>query len=66
MDDDFMKNGNNENVMYNGQLAKYRQNEELKQMLLLTKQAKLVHFSRGGSIVFYDTMKIRKLLEKES
>lgn len=66
MDDDFMSNGNNEDVMYNGQLAKYKQNPELKQMLLLTKQAKLVHFSRGGSIVFYDTMKIRKLLEKEA
>ena len=65
MDEDFMKNGNNEKVMYDGQLAKYQQNTELKNMLLLTKQAKLVHFSRGGSIVFYDTMKIRKALEKE-
>jgi len=65
MDEDFMKNGNNEKVMYDGQLAKYQQNPELKNMLLLTKQAKLVHFSRGGSIVFYDTMKIRKALEKE-
>ena len=65
MDEDFMKSGNNEKVMYDGQLAKYQQNPELKKMLLLTKQAKLVHFSRGGSIVFYDTMKIRKALEKE-
>ena len=65
MDDDFMMNGKNEDVMYNGQLAKYKQNPELKQMLLLTKDAKLVHFSRGGSIVFYDTMKVRKLLRNE-
>jgi len=65
MDDDFMKNKNNEKAMYDGQMAKYKQNPELKQMLLLTKQSKLVHFSRGGSIVFYDTMKIRKTLEKE-
>ena len=65
MDEDFMKNGNNEKVMYDGQMAKYKQNPELKNMLLLTKEAKLVHFSRGGSIVFYDTMKIRKVLQKE-
>ena len=65
MDEDFMMNGKNEDVMYNGQLAKYKQNPELKQMLLLTKDAKLVHFSRGGSIVFYDTMKVRKLLRNE-
>lgn len=66
MDEDFMMNGKNEDVMYNGQLAKYKQNPELKKMLLLTKDAKLVHFSRGGSIVFYDTMKIRRLLRNES
>jgi len=66
MDDDFMMNGKNEDVMYNGQLAKYKQNPELKKMVLLTNDAKLVHFSRGGSIVFYDTMKIRKLLRDES
>jgi len=66
MDEDFMMNGKNEDVMYNGQLAKYKQNPELKDMLLLTKDAKLVHFSRGGSIVFYDTMKVRKLLRNES
>ena len=66
MDEDFMMNGNNEDAMYKGQLAKYQQNDELKKMLLLTKDAKLVHFARGGSIVFYDTMKIRKLLQKQA
>ena len=65
MDEDFMKNCNNEKVMYDGQMAKYKQNPELKNMLLLTKEAKLVHFSRGCSIVFYDTMKIRKVIQKE-
>jgi predicted NAD-dependent protein-ADP-ribosyltransferase YbiA (DUF1768 family) len=66
MDEDFMMNGKNEDVMYNGQLAKYKQNPELKKMLLLTNDAKLVHFSRGGSIVFYDTMKVRQMLRNEA
>lgn len=66
IDEDFTMNGKNEDVMYNGQLAKYKQNPELRKMLLLTNDAKLVHFSRGGSIVFYDTMKVRKLLRAES
>tara|TARA_R110002012_G_scaffold94442_5_gene228703 strand:+ start:2259 stop:4358 length:2100 start_codon:yes stop_codon:yes gene_type:complete len=65
MDEGFMMNRKNEDVMYNGQLAKYNQNTGLKKMLLLTKDAKLVHFSRGGSIIFYDTMKIRKRLQKQ-
>jgi predicted NAD-dependent protein-ADP-ribosyltransferase YbiA (DUF1768 family) len=66
MDNDFMLNNKNQDVMYNGQLAKYKQNPDLKQMLLFTNNAKLVHFSRGGSIVFYDTMKVRTLIQNET
>jgi predicted NAD-dependent protein-ADP-ribosyltransferase YbiA (DUF1768 family) len=63
VDDDFMLNGYNEDVMYNGQLAKYTQNDNLQKMLLSTKSAKLVHYSRAEIIVFYDTMKVRKYLQ---
>ncbi len=64
-DEDFMLNNNNEDVMYNGQLAKYSQNEDLKKMLMLTKTAKLVHYSHKETIVFYDTMKVRKYLQNK-
>lgn len=61
MDSDFMNNKNNEKVMYKAQYEKYNQNKELKDMLLLTKDAKLTHIIRGSeNIVFWDTMKIRE------
>ena len=42
--------------MENGQRAKYIQNKTMKEILLLTKNAKLVHFSRGKSpIIFYES-----------
>ena len=48
-------------VMEKGQYAKYSQNEDLKKMLILTKDAKLQHFVRGCKpVVFHDTMKLRK------
>ena len=61
MDSDFMNNKNNENIMYKAQYEKYRQNEELKNMLLLTNDSKLTHIMRGSdNITFWDTMKIRQ------
>ena len=49
--------------MEDGQRAKYMQNEKEKKILLLTKKAKLQHFTRGNPpIVFYDTMRIREEL----
>ena len=45
MDEDFMEN--KFKVMEKGQYAKYSQNEDLKKMLILTKDAKLQHFVRG-------------------
>lgn len=59
MDDDFLIN--KFKIMEKGQYAKYSQNEDLKQALLLTKKAKLQHFVRGCKpVVFHDTMKLRK------
>jgi hypothetical protein len=46
------------------QMEKYKQNEELQRMLLLTKDSKLTHFSRGNPpIVFTETMEIRDELK---
>ncbi|MAR51414.1 MAG: hypothetical protein CML42_09845 [Rhodobacteraceae bacterium] len=59
MDDDFLIN--KFKVMEKGQYAKYSQNDDLKNMLLLTKDAKLQHFIRGCKpVVFQDTIKLRK------
>lgn len=63
MDKDFFKNGRSSNEMKLAQREKYKQNEELKKMLLLTKDAKLTHFSRGSPpILFTETMEIRNEL----
>ena len=63
LDTTFFKNKNNEKIMENAQRAKYKQNKPLSNMLKLTNNAKLVHYSRGKEpIVFYDTMRIRKEL----
>jgi predicted NAD-dependent protein-ADP-ribosyltransferase YbiA (DUF1768 family) len=65
IDEDFFSSGENERAMYRGQMAKYKQNEEAKRVLLATKDAKLQHFVRGQTpIVFYDTMKIRETLTR--
>jgi hypothetical protein len=66
MDDDFF-NGYHVDIMENGQRLKYNQDELSKQVLLATKDAKLVHLEtrRGKStnlVPFVNTMKIRKEL----
>ena len=64
MDSTFMDNKNNENIMYKAQYEKYRQNEELKNMLLLTNDSKLIHIVRGqDNVPFWNTMKIRQRLK---
>lgn len=66
MDEDFFSSKENEKAMYRGQMAKYKQNKEAKDVLMATKDAKLQHFLRGQKpIVFYDTMKIREVLSNE-
>lgn len=63
LDPNFFKDKKNEKIMEDAQRAKYTQNEKEKNILLLTKKAKLQHFSRGSSaIIFYDTMRIREEL----
>ena len=71
MDEDFEDGRNKEIVMEKGQQAKYEQDDLSRQVLLATKDAKLVHFvkSRGTPkepIVFYDTMRIRHRLKKKN
>ena len=52
--------------MYRGQMAKYKQVDEARRVLMATKDAKLQHFVRGQKpIVFYDTMKIREVLSSK-
>ena len=64
LDDDFFSSKENERAMYRAQMAKYKQVDEARRALIATKDAKLQHFLRGQSpIVFYDTMKIREVLE---
>lgn len=59
-----------ERIMEKGQMFKYSQNTDAKNVLLLTKNAKLLHLqkARGSAsklIPFYDSMRIRKKLMKE-
>ena len=56
-------NGRHKSEMKAAQLAKFSQNEELKEMLLATKTAKLQHFVRAKPpIVFIDLMEVRQEL----
>ena len=65
IDSDFF-NGENVKAMKNALYAKFSQNDDLKNLLLATKNAKLVHFSRGSPpIVMVELMKVRKQLENE-
>ena len=67
MDEDFFNNKYNEEIMEQGQRLKYNQDSLSKQVLLATKDAKLVHLeTRRGQktklVPFVNTMKIRKEL----
>ena len=73
MDEDFFDNKNNEKVMEKGQMAKYKQDEISRKLLLATKDAKLIHYiksrkpkgQRPEPQPFYDTMRIRHRLQKK-
>jgi hypothetical protein len=65
-DSDFFGN-RRKKEMYAAQFAKFTQNEDLKQLLLATQDAKLTHFARGQpAIVFDELMLIRDKLKRES
>lgn len=72
MDADFFDDNNNEAIMEKGQMAKYQQDDISRQVLLATKDAKLVHYTssrkskadRPPNVVFYDTMRIRHRLKR--
>ena len=74
IDPDFFVGDNNEKIMERGQQAKYEQCEECRRVLLLTKNAKLIHYissrkpkdQRPPNVVFYDTMRIRHRLNKSN
>ena len=57
-------NGRNKEEMKKAQKAKFEQNEELKNLLIATKDAKLQHFVRGSEPeVFTELMEIRNELK---
>ena len=65
VDDDFFTTDRNIEEMNRAQLAKFMQSDQLKQMLVATKDAKLMHFQRGSEpIEFTNLMKIRSDLVK--
>ena len=51
--------------MKESQMAKYKQNAHARKILLLTKDAKLLHIVRSSRELFVETMEIRKELRKE-
>jgi len=57
-------NGTHVKEMKAAQFAKFSQNESLKELLLATNDAKLIHFVRASPpIVFTELMEVRKSLE---
>lgn len=72
MEEEFYTSGKAEEIMEKAQRAKYTQNEKSKKVLLLTKDAKLLHYVKQRGVKkenmkppmpFHDVMRIRKELK---
>ena len=65
IDEDFISSGRNDSEMERAMMAKFSQNPLSKEVLLETKDAKLVHFViKDDPVVFYCLMKVRKNLKE--
>jgi len=63
IDPDFFNHGRSEREMENAIYAKFSQNKNLKDILLATRNAKLVQYVRGGHpIVFHHLIRVRHKL----
>jgi predicted NAD-dependent protein-ADP-ribosyltransferase YbiA (DUF1768 family) len=63
IDPDFFNHGRSEREMENAMFAKFSQNKSLKDMLLSTRNAKLVHYQRGAAPeIYHHLMRVRHKL----
>jgi predicted NAD-dependent protein-ADP-ribosyltransferase YbiA (DUF1768 family) len=63
IDPDFFNHGRSEREMENAMFAKFSQNKNLKDLLLATRNAKLVHYQRGARPeVYQHLMRVRHKL----
>jgi predicted NAD-dependent protein-ADP-ribosyltransferase YbiA (DUF1768 family) len=67
IDPDFFNHGRSEREMENAMFAKFSQNKNLKDLLLATRNAKLVHYQRGARPeVYQHLMRVRHKLRTAS
>jgi predicted NAD-dependent protein-ADP-ribosyltransferase YbiA (DUF1768 family) len=63
IDPDFFNHGRSEREMENAMFAKFSQNKNLKDLLLATRNAKLVHYQRGARPeIYHNLMRVRHKL----
>jgi len=63
IDPDFFNHGRSEREMENATFAKFSQNKNLKDLLLATRNAKLVHYVRGATPeIYHHLMRVRHKL----
>jgi predicted NAD-dependent protein-ADP-ribosyltransferase YbiA (DUF1768 family) len=63
IDPDFFNHGRSEREMENAMFAKFSQNKSLKDLLLATRNAKLVHYQRGTRPeIYHHLMRVRHKL----
>jgi predicted NAD-dependent protein-ADP-ribosyltransferase YbiA (DUF1768 family) len=63
-DNDFFNTERVNKEMFDAQYAKFTQNENMKKILIETKQAKLIHHVRGGQPIFFENLiNIRNLIK---